>query len=178
MTKEEKQLVLKILCEQLPYGILCKTKRYKPDTPQELVSVTPSYTYPCIQLSTYLYTIEDVKPYLRPMSSMTEEEVKDLLKVHIIAKYGKDSDYYKNLIRIERISKHDNNSWSAWIVFKNSCDKFESNTCFIIGRVNFETTINEIDWLNSNHFDYRNLIGKGGLALEAPEGMYKYNNYD
>lgn len=29
-----------------------------------------------------------------------------------------------------------------------------------------------IDWLNSHHFDYRGLIEKG-LALEAPEDMYK-----
>ena len=29
-----------------------------------------------------------------------------------------------------------------------------------------------IDWLNAHHFDYRNLIEKG-LALEAPEDMYK-----
>lgn len=29
-----------------------------------------------------------------------------------------------------------------------------------------------IDWLNARHFDYRGLIEKG-LALEAPEGMYK-----
>jgi hypothetical protein len=29
-----------------------------------------------------------------------------------------------------------------------------------------------IDWLNAHHFDYRDLIEKG-LALEAPEGMYK-----
>ena len=29
-----------------------------------------------------------------------------------------------------------------------------------------------IDWLNEHHFDYRGLIEKG-LALEAPEGMYK-----
>ena len=28
------------------------------------------------------------------------------------------------------------------------------------------------DWLNKNHFDYRGLIPMG-LALEAPEGMYK-----
>ena len=28
------------------------------------------------------------------------------------------------------------------------------------------------DWLISHHFDYRGLIEKG-LALEAPEGMYK-----
>jgi hypothetical protein len=29
-----------------------------------------------------------------------------------------------------------------------------------------------IDWLNAHHFDYRWLIEKG-LALEAPEDMYK-----
>ena len=28
------------------------------------------------------------------------------------------------------------------------------------------------DWLNAHHFDYRGLIPRG-LALEAPEGMYK-----
>lgn len=28
------------------------------------------------------------------------------------------------------------------------------------------------DWLNANHFDFRDLIEKG-LALEAPEGMYE-----
>lgn len=28
------------------------------------------------------------------------------------------------------------------------------------------------DWLNAHHFDYRGLIEKG-LALEAPEEMYK-----
>ena len=33
-------------------------------------------------------------------------------------------------------------------------------------------TIDTFDWLNSHHFDYRELIEKG-LALEAPEEMYK-----
>ena len=32
-------------------------------------------------------------------------------------------------------------------------------------------SIDQIDWLNSRHFDYRGLIDMG-LALEAPEGMY------
>ena len=31
-----------------------------------------------------------------------------------------------------------------------------------------------VDWLNAHHFDYHNLIEKG-LALEAPEGMYKFD---
>lgn len=33
-------------------------------------------------------------------------------------------------------------------------------------------TFTKEDWLNEHHFDYRGLIEKG-LALEAPEGMYK-----
>lgn len=37
---------------------------------------------------------------------------------------------------------------------------------------NTESAYELIDWLNSRHFDYRGLIEKG-LALEAPEGMYK-----
>ena len=30
-----------------------------------------------------------------------------------------------------------------------------------------------LDWLNAHHFDYRGLIEKG-LAIEAPEDMYKF----
>ena len=41
---------------------------------------------------------------------------------------------------------------------------FECNT--------FEQFASLENWLNSHHFDYRGLIEKG-LALEAPEGMYK-----
>ena len=35
--------------------------------------------------------------------------------------------------------------------------------------------VDEIDWLNAHHFDYRGLIEKE-LALEAPEDMYNYEN--
>lgn len=43
----------------------------------------------------------------------------------------------------------------------------------ITGYINQAQIIGEaIDWLNTHYFDYRNLIEKG-LALEAPEGMYK-----
>lgn len=34
-------------------------------------------------------------------------------------------------------------------------------------------TIGQINWLNVHNFDYRGLIEKG-LAIEAPEGMYKF----
>lgn len=46
---------------------------------------------------------------------------------------------------------------------KHICDDYNCY-CF--------DTIESIDWLNKKMFDYRGLIEKG-LALEAPEGMYK-----
>ena len=61
-----------------------------------------------------------IKPYLRPLSSMTEEERK----------------YFRKLA----------------------------------------FPYDFVDALNKHHFDYRNLIEKG-LALEAPEDMYKKQNY-
>jgi len=165
MTEGEKQLLLQDLSARLPYGVQVEIQGFHSGVLRgidgDTVSTDRGINYP----------LKYVKSYLRPMSSMTEEEVKDLLKIHIRTKYGEDSDYYKNLIRIEKISKRDNNSWSVWIVFKNSYDKCISTTCFIIGRITFETTINEIDWLNAHHFDFRRLIKKG-LAIEAPKGMY------
>lgn len=38
--------------------------------------------------------------------------------------------------------------------------------------ITFDNVERCADWLNEHHFDYRGLIEKG-LALEAPEDMYK-----
>ena len=38
--------------------------------------------------------------------------------------------------------------------------------------IDADDVVSHIDWLLEHHFDYRGLIEKG-LALEAPEGMYK-----
>ena len=67
--------------------------------------------------------IDGTKVYLRPMSSMTEEEDKEFQEIK--QSYHFDEDSYILL-----------------------------------------------DWLNKHHFDYRGLIEKG-LAIEAPEDMYK-----
>ena len=75
------------------------------------------------------YTIDEFKPYLRPISSMTEEE-------------DKDWQLYKNRIA-------------------ESCDEL------------LEKRIAELhDWYNLHHFDSCGLIPMG-IALEAPEDMYK-----
>jgi len=58
MTQEEKQLLLKDLCGRLLYGIFVKDEFYDKN----------------IYTIDYHPHIKTCKPYLRPMSSMTEEE--------------------------------------------------------------------------------------------------------
>lgn len=96
--------------------------------------------------------ILDFTPYLRLMSNMTEEEILELYKIAYNTYYN-DSLYYKNEEFISFRDSIQNNS----LCFKNSIWIFDINKV--------------IDWLNSHHFDYLGLIGKG-LALEAPKDMY------
>ena len=69
MTQEEKQLLLKVLCEGLPYGVIVKECDGVKENNNKLLDIDMFDR--CIN---YDYTIEDIKPYLRPMDSMTEEE--------------------------------------------------------------------------------------------------------
>lgn len=115
MTQEIEDLLLKDICARTPYGIKCEYDGKVID----IISVNLyGEVYP--DGVTYTLPLDKVKPYLRPMSSMTEEEKAEYV-----------------------------------------------NTCY-----DWYDTLETYDWLNKHHFDYRGLIEKG-LALEAPEGMYK-----
>ena len=122
MTQEEKQLLLKDLCARLPYGVMYETS-YGPRILNDLFiySNGPVYTDHAVGEYNQIYGVElqHIKLYLRPMSSMTEEEREE---------------------------------YEQWLPDGYNIDTF--------------------DWLLSHHFDFRGLIEKG-LALEAPEGMYK-----
>ena len=80
MTQEEKQLLLKDLCARLSYGTIIHTWYGK--------SLDIKYTGINVYTNTvdldipddddaYVY-VDNVKPYLRPMSSMTEIEKEEL----------------------------------------------------------------------------------------------------
>lgn len=76
MTQEEKQLLLKDLCARLPYGVFLKIGEYSDYTLQGIVHSNANK--PLIVRcngSDFECSIDVVKPYLRPMDSMTEEEV-------------------------------------------------------------------------------------------------------
>lgn len=76
MTEQEKQLLLVTLCSMLPYGVVVKAT-YKDGegwktNDRKLLGV---YQHDGQVYLDGVYTdIDKVKPYLRPMSSMTEEE--------------------------------------------------------------------------------------------------------
>jgi hypothetical protein len=71
MTQEEKQLLLKDLCARLPYGVhlFTNSKHHI-----RLLTITNDIDYDEQYWINGLYDVDEVKPYLRPMSSMTEEE--------------------------------------------------------------------------------------------------------
>ncbi len=72
MTKKEKKLLLKDLCARLPYGVKLDT----PDGIDTLGNVDTNEGW--INAS---YDVDEVKPYLRSMSSMSEEERKELINI-------------------------------------------------------------------------------------------------
>ena len=144
MTPEEKQLLLKDLSQRVSFGVCIFFEKTCEIFP--LCGVKVDHMFPENDILVLLndkYPIQWCKPYLRPMSSMTEEEREN---------YRKALD--KDFAILE-------DSIVAPIAYKYSDGTI----------VRDKPLFNEIDWLNKNGFDYRGLIPMG-LALEAPEGMY------
>ena len=109
MTQEDKELLLKDLAARLPYGVFCVGITYELDDDGERYipvkvkdTLTEIHNYKLETASVRLGLIsscklETVKPYLRPMSSMTEEERKIYAKLLFADLGGVYEDYYKAL---------------------------------------------------------------------------------
>lgn len=82
MTQEEKDLLVKDLCSRLPYGVKCR--QFKLDSQI------------CTLTADLLGKVDNLEPYLRPMSSMTEEEFNEYHNI----KYNKVT-YRNNWKRID-----------------------------------------------------------------------------
>lgn len=86
MEKDLKDILLKDLCARLPYGVKIKTSYDKIDEPIELVFINPRNESFAIGSNFTLtsglsFDIYECKPYLFPLSSMTEEQGKELEKI-------------------------------------------------------------------------------------------------
>jgi hypothetical protein len=103
MTQEDKELLIKDLCSRLPYGVFCVGTTYELDDDGERYipvkvkdTLTEIHNYKLETASVRLGLIsscklETVKPCLRPMSSMTEEEKHELLRFGTVS-LDKDSN--------------------------------------------------------------------------------------
>jgi hypothetical protein len=134
---QEKQLLLQDLCGRLPYGVigLYSWKNREPYN-RELTG--------CLfdELKSSWDSTEDSQflPYLRPMSSMTEEEKKEL---KFMCDIGPETLTDSSWI---------NGEFGLSVVYKN-----KASFC-----------VDVIDWLNKKMFDFRGLI-PNGLANSTEE---------
>jgi hypothetical protein len=83
MTQNEKDILLKDLCARLPYGVVIQEKCVEHDKtflPNKEVDRLVNVDVHADSLMTNcgsLYYIDEVKPYLFPISSMTDEQKKE-----------------------------------------------------------------------------------------------------
>ncbi len=69
MTQEEKDILIADLCGRLPYGLTIKCNDGFRQSKEKLVSIDVGNG-----LVNYDWRLTDIKPFLRPLSSMTDEE--------------------------------------------------------------------------------------------------------
>jgi len=146
MKQEDRQLLLKDLCARLPYGIIVNVN----GNDERVDEINPfEGTITC---GFQCFDIEECKPYLRSIASMTNREKEELLNLL----FDKDAKYFY----IDE---------EGFIDGKTSDLLKEGLNYPAFCPVNIELYT---DWLNAHHFDYRGLIEKG-LAIEVTDGMYK-----
>lgn len=89
MTQEERELLIKDLCARIPYGV----RGVHMDRVHYLMNVDWGFGTPTIQVDGYnaWFPIDTFMPYLRPISSITQEEYKEFNK-----KYDIEYNYLLN----------------------------------------------------------------------------------
>lgn len=138
MTQEDKKLVFIDLSARIPYHV--RVKVWLKDGTTEEGPLDLQHNYDDVLRDAFYYNkIVDIKPYLRPISSMTEEEKEEFHKLK---------------------------QFSVTVIMPNGVSRIEP--IYIVDLEEDGDGLNHLyDWLNAHHFDYRGLIEKG-LALEAP----------
>ena len=124
MTQEDKELLLKDLCARLPYGI--KASYYgaeeECETWDEIEGITLDEDFGgYVDIGQYSLPIERIKPYLFPLSSMTEEQKKE---------YGKACD-----LDTEILEKHPMDGTTPFPALYNSQDWLNKNHFDIYGLI-------------------------------------------
>lgn len=144
MKKEDKDLLVNDICGRLPYGVkvACLQDPNREWFNLEMIDIKDGEVYisapPGPGYTNGFPYIEDIRPYLFPLSSMTEEQRKAFVEYAGYAERNEDYGRHKETYYFDTVGHEDN----------------------------FYPNHAAIDWLNKNNFDYRGLIPKG-IALDA-----------
>lgn len=131
MTQEEKDLLMKDLSCRLPYGVICEYG-YGNDLELNGIDKPNTITFKCATKSFWITDdLDKCRPYLFPMSSMTEEQEDEFNNLYY--RYHESAFIFNERFSYDRYSMKDIGFYPYYLQ----------------------------DWLNSNHFDYRGLIKKG-----------------
>lgn len=143
MTTVEKDLLLKDLGARLPYGVKCELLHCGYKHAARITELHNSEIIASIPGTSIIkdIPITDVKLFLFPLSSMTEEQKNEL-------------NGLTDSIEID----------SYGIMSKEEYDIYHRKP--YCECVNLDDMLVVIDWLNKNHFDYRGLICRR-LAIDA-----------
>ena len=80
MTQEDKELIFNELCARLPYHVKCKIWLKDGTTEEGLLDLQHNYDN-VLQDAFYYNKIKDIKPYLFPFSSITEEQLFEVQEI-------------------------------------------------------------------------------------------------
>ena len=143
MTQEHKELLLKDLCARLPYGVkfMCNKNIYTTKGLDLILTDEGDWEYAVTAKDTAPIEIDFIKPYLFPLSSMTEEQEKEIQEI-----IG-NPDYACIIRKTDGLE--------LWLNFIDTDPTIWLDAIFEVQ-----------DYLNKNHFDYRGLIEKG-LAIDV-----------
>ena len=142
MTQEDKvlkDLLLKDLCGRLPYGVKVQTTYINPQTKERKDIGTDVLS--TVEISMLIDGYYEPKPYIFPLSSMTEVQLKEMQEI-----IGNPNEVCisVNTLGLELWLNPVGTDPTIWL----------------------DSVFEIQDWLNAHHFDYRGLIPKG-LAIDA-----------
>lgn len=160
MTNEQVQLLVKDLSARTPYGVMVRVDGVFHDPMDERLEYIDFYNR--IHLCGYNFGItiaepncgdKEIKPYLRPLISMTESEAVEYFRLQVDNPYAAVEEF--EVVR---------DTWCLRALVN------DQPKCLCWDDI---SNIKTFDWLNRHMFDYRGLI-YDDLALNAPTGMYNF----
>ena len=110
MTQEDKEVLLQDLSARLPYGVRCSFG--VDDTVYEITGINPTCCGASEIQATHInsgingdFRLSSCKPYLFPLSSMTDEQTEELIKL-INTGQNDNNEFMRSFCRIDFYHKH------------------------------------------------------------------------